>query len=430
MTPTKLPRRTFVKRSAATVVAAVTTTQSNLSTSAYAAGSDTLRLGVVGCGGRGSGAVKQALQADAGVRLVAMADAFEDRLAGSLKGLTMSADAKMRSRIDVPRERQYAGFDAYKHVIDQVDVVILAATPHFRPRHLQYAVEKGRHIFAEKPVATDSVGLRTCLAACAEAKKKNLTLVSGLCWRYHPPRIATIQRVREGAIGDIVAVETTYNSGGVWEPRRKRAACDSEMEYQMRNWYYYTWLSGDHICEQAVHGLDTMGWVLGDQPPLRCWGTGGRQARTAPRYGNIYDHFALVYEYPNNVRGYHSCRHWPGADTRVRDYVLGSKGSCDVFGSKITGETSWRFSGKNANMYQAEHDELFKAIRTDKPVNDGSYMCGSTLLAIMGRMAAYTGKTITWDMALNAQESLGPENYAWGDLPQRPVARPGAPKTA
>jgi predicted dehydrogenase len=200
------------------------------------------------------------------------------------------------------------------------------------------------------------------------------------------------------------------------------------MEYQLRNWYYYTWLSGDHICEQAIHALDTMAWVLGDQPPLRCWGTGGRQVRTAARYGNIFDHFAVVYEYPGDIRGYHACRHWPNTDSRVRDYVLGDKGHCDVFGNRITGPRAWRYSGPKADMYQAEQNALFASIRAGQPIHDGQLMCGSTMLAIMGRMAAYTGKTITWEMALGSQEDLGPAAYTWGDAPQRPVAQPGITK--
>jgi len=425
MTPTKLPRRTFVKQSAATVAAALAATQTNLSSVAYAAGSDTLRLGLVGCGGRGTGAAGQAITADPGVQLVAMGDIFQDRLETSLNTLKRAHG----DRVDVPRDRQFSGFDAHKHVMDEVDVVVLTSTPHFRPQHLEYAVDKGLQIFCEKPVATDAPGLRRVLAASEKAKEKGISLVSGLCYRYDRPRAATIQQIHDGAIGDVVAIQTTYNSGGVWEPRRKRDECDSEMEYQIRNWYYYTWLSGDHICEQAIHALDTMNWVMGNKPPVQCWGVGGRQVRTAPRYGNIYDHFAIVYEYPENVRGYHMCRHWriPGEPSRVKDFVLGSKGYCDVFAHRITGETTWRDKGRG-NMYQVEHDELFKAIRANKPINNGDYMCTSTMLALMGRMAAYTGKTVTWDMAMNSKLSLAPKAYAWGDAPMRPVAKPGITK--
>jgi predicted dehydrogenase len=296
--------------------------------------------------------------------------------------------------------------------------------------HLAYAVEKGVHAFVEKPVATDAPGVRAVLKACEQAKQKNLSLVSGLCWRYHHPRRETMKRVAEGAIGRIVSVETTYNSGGVWDPRCTREEAKSEMEYQMRNWYYYTWLSGDHIVEQAVHGIDTMAWALGDQPPLQCWGTGGRQVRTDPKYGNIYDHFAIVYEYPDDVRGYHMCRHWQGTDQQTKDYLLGSNGFCDVFGSRITGENAWRYRGPKSDMYQTEHDELFASIRSANPINNGQYAATSTLLALMGRMAAYTGKVITWKDAMDSDEDLSPPAYTWGDAPMRPVPRPGSTKFA
>jgi predicted dehydrogenase len=203
------------------------------------------------------------------------------------------------------------------------------------------------------------------------------------------------------------------------------------MEYQMRNWYYYDWLSGDHIVEQAVHAIDTMAWVMGDEPPVKCWGSGGRQVRTDPKYGNIYDHFSVVYEYANGVKGFHNCRHWAGTDPEVLDYVLGAKGTCDVFGNKLSGPNKWRFrpeGGKKYNMYQAEHDELFASIRSGNPINNGLYAARSSLLAIMGRMAAYTGRVITWEMAMNSQEDLSPQAYVWGDAPQRPVPRPGFTK--
>ena len=412
-------RRAFLKHSAA---AAATTTSLGLASQAHAGGGETLRVGLVGCGGRGTGAAVQALTADKGVKLVAMADAFQDRLDESLAGLKGSPVA---DRVDVPKDRQFAGFDGFRQVIDQVDVVLLATPPHFRPQHFAYAVEKGVHAFVEKPVATDAPGVREFLAACDAAKAKGLSVVAGLCWRYHDPRRETMARIRDGAIGDIVAVETTYNSGGVWEPRRARDQVGSEMEYQMRNWYYYCWLSGDHIVEQAIHGLDTMGWALGDQPPALCWGSGGRQVRTDAIYGNIFDHFSIVYEYPNGVRGYHNCRHWPNTESRTKDYILGARGQCDVFSHKITGPTPWRYRGPDANMYQAEHDALFASIRAGRPIHDGLYVARSTLLAIMGRMAAYTGAVVTWEMALNSSEKLGPEQYTWGEAPNRPVPRPG-----
>ncbi len=270
-------RRTFLMHSAATVAA--TTAALEIASNAYAGGSDVIKVGLVGCGGRGTGAAEQDLTADSNTRLVAMADAFKDRLESSLSILKSSPVA---DRVDVPEDRRFVGFDAYKHVIDEVDLVILATPPGFRPIHFDYVVEKGKNAFIEKPMAVDAPGLRQFLDAAKKSKEKGLSIVNGFCWRYHNPRRETMKRVFDGEIGDVVAIETTYNSQGVWEPRKSREECDSEMEYQMRNWYYYDWLSGDHIVEQAVHGIDTMAWTLGDKPPLRCWAVGGRQAANRP----------------------------------------------------------------------------------------------------------------------------------------------------
>jgi predicted dehydrogenase len=397
----------------------------------HAGGSGMIKVGLVGCGGRGTGAAEQALTADSGTKLVAMADAFQDRLDDSLSELLKNKS--IASRLEVPSDRQYTGFDAYKHVIDQVDLVLLTTPPHFRPLHLAYAVDKGIHTFVEKPMAVDGPGLRKFIQACNGSKSKNLSLVNGFCWRYDGPRRETMKQVFDGKIGDIVAVETTYNSQGVWDPRRTREQCGSDMEYQMRNWYYYAWLSGDHIVEQAVHGLDTMGWVMLDKPPIRCWGVGGRQSRTDPKYGNIWDHFSLVYEYPNNVRGYHQCRHWVNTATQTKDYILGSKGTADVFGNAITGPNRWRYrgaKGRRGDMYQIEHDEMFAAIRAGKPINNGEKAAASTLLALMGRTAAYTGEVVTPEMILSSKEDLTPPRYEFGPLAMPPIPVPGTTRFA
>jgi len=352
---------------------------------------------------------------------------FQDQLDGSLKSIQ---ESEVGQKVEVSEDRRFVGFEAYKSVIDLCDVVVLAATPHFRPRHLAYAVEKGVHVFAEKPVATDPAGVRKVIAAVEEARKKNLSIVSGLCWRYFIPRQETMKRVAEGQIGDIVAIETTYNSGGVWPPRKRRSEVDSDMEYQLRNWYYYTWLSGDHIVEQAVHGIDSMAWAMGDEPPVLVWGSGGRQVRTQEMYGNIWDHFGLVYEYANGVRGYHQCRHWKGTPSRVKDYVLGSKGTCDIFDKSISGANSWKYEGEEKDMYQNEHDRLFASIRNGEPINDGDYMWKSTLLGVMGRMAAYSGEPISWEAALHSELDLSPEKYEWGKAPEVVIAEPGKTKFA
>jgi predicted dehydrogenase len=405
----------------------------------HAAGSSTIKVGLVGCGGRGTGAAEQALTADSGARLVAMADAFPDYLEKSLSELKDSST--VGARVDVPKDRQFTGFDGYKQVIDQVDLVLLTTPPHFRPIHLAYAVEKGVNAFVEKPVAVDGPGLRKFIQACKDGKAKNLSLVNGFCWRYFGPRRETMKRVFDGAIGNVVAIETTYNSHGVWEPRKTREECSSDMEYQMRNWYYYCWLSGDHIVEQAVHGIDTMGWVMGDKLPVRCWGVGGRQSRTDAKYGNIWDHFSIVYEYPENVRGYHHCRHWVNTANQVKDYILGSKGTADVFGNAISGENRWRYRTARASaaqraverapdMYQVEHDEMFAALRAGKPINNGEQAASSTLLAMMGRVAAYTGQVITPEQVLNSKLDLSPAKYEFGPNPVSPVPVPGTARFA
>jgi predicted dehydrogenase len=421
-------RRDFLKGSTAAAAAATTLSTGLAVPLVHAEGSSTIKIGLVGCGGRGTGAATQALTADSGVKLIAMADAFGDRLDDSLSELKESSS--VASRVEVPKDRQYTGFEGYKQVIDQVDLVLLTTPPHFRPLHLMYAVGKGVHAFVEKPMAVDGPGLRMYLQACKDAKAKNLSLVNGFCWRYDGPRRETMKRVFDGKIGDVVAVETTYNSHGVWDPRRTREQCGSDMEYQMRNWYYFCWLSGDHIVEQAVHGLDTMGWVMGDKLPLRCWGVGGRQSRTDPKYGNIWDHFSVVYEYPNNLRGYHQCRHWVKTDSRVKDYILGTKGTADVFGSSITGTNKWRYRGPKTNMYQVEHDEMFAALRAGKPINNGEKAAFSTMLALLGRTAAYTGGVVTPDDIWQSKEDMTPTRYEFGPLAMPPVPVPGVSKLA
>ena len=421
-------RRTFLMHSTGTALAAAAVTNLDLMTTAHAAGADQLKVGLIGCGGRGTGAAAQNLTADKNVTLVAMADAFQDRLESSLAELKKSA---IGERVDVPRDRQYTGFDAYKAVIDQVDVVLLTTPPQFRPIHFAYAVSKGKHCFIEKPMAVDGPGLRAFLETAKESKAKGLAAVNGFCWRYHNPRRETMKQVFDGAIGDITAIETTYNSQGVWDPRKSRDECESDMEYQMRNWYYYCWLSGDHIVEQAIHGLDTMGWAMKDQLPKECYGVGGRQVRTDPKYGNIYDHFSIVYEYPNGVRGYHQCRHWLNTPPRVKDFILGAKGVCDVFDNRITGATAWRYRptpGVKTDMYQTEHDEMYEALRAGKPINNAEHAAKSTLLALMGRAAAYTGQVITPEMVLNSKDDLSPASYSWGEAPKRPVPVPGLTK--
>jgi predicted dehydrogenase len=393
----------------------------------HAAGNDVLRVGLIGCGGRGTGAAAQALQADQNVKLVAMGDAFEDRLEQSLK--TLQDDEKVASKIDVPRERRFVGFDAYKNVIAASDVVLLCTPPQFRPLHLEAAVEAGKHIFAEKPVAVDAPGVRAVLATCAKAKKKNLSLVSGLCLRYDYGFQETVKRIHDGQVGDIATLHANDLRGRIWVKQRQPGMND--MEYQMRNWYYFTWLSGDFNVEQHVHFLDVCAWLMKNEYPAKAVGMGGRQVRTGKEYGNIYDHHAVVYEYANGVKLFSLCRQQKDCKGDMSAYVAGTKGTAVVNESVLsikTGNESWKYKGRTNNMYQTEHDELFASIRECKPINNGEYMARSTLLAIMGRMATYTGQLITWDMAFNSKEDLTPPKYEWGPLAEPAVAMPGVTK--
>jgi predicted dehydrogenase len=421
-------RRSFL--ATATVgAAALAAVPSPVNAGLYAGGSDLLKVGLVGVGGRGTGAAQQALTADPATELVALADVFEDAVERGRRQLSRSFNKEGQpARVTATDDDCYAGFEGYKSVIEKSDVVLLAATPHFRPEHLRASVDSGKHIFCEKPVAVDAPGVRSVMESSAKAAEKGLSLVSGLCWRYHHGKRATFEQIRSGAIGDIVAMQCSYMTGGVWDPRRERDQCKSEMEYQLRNWYYYTWLSGDFNVEQHIHSLDKMMWAMNDVAPATISGSGGRQVRTDAKYGNIYDHFDVVYQWENGVKAFARCRHWQNCENEVEDYIFGSKGVVDVMAHEIkdlSGNVVWKFEGPGGDMYQIEHDELFASIRSGKPINNGDYMCKSTLLAIAGRMAAYTGQKLTWDAVLNSKEDLSPKAYAWSDNPVAPVAIPG-----
>ncbi|MCA8961755.1 MAG: Gfo/Idh/MocA family oxidoreductase [Planctomycetes bacterium] len=410
-------RRQFIQASAVTLAAATLTRPLTLF---GASREEPIRVGLVGCGGRGTGAAVNALLAEEGAVLVAMGDAFSDRLESSLSHLQSS---EVASRVKVEPDHRFTGFDAYRDVIARCDVVLLATPPHFRPAHVEAAVEAGVHIFAEKPVATDAPGLRRCWAAVERAKEKGLTLVSGLCYRYDAPKQETIGRIRAGDIGEIVALQCTYNTGALWHHGRQPDW--SDMEWQLRNWLYFNWLSGDHITEQSIHSIDKILWAMDDVPPAKATASGGRIVRTDPKYGNVFDHFNTVFEWENGVRGFHSCRQWSGADGEVSDYAFGTKGVAAIQHHRIDGVTSWRYRGKSGDMYVAEHEALFDSIRHQRARNDGDYMCKSTLMALMARMSAYTGKSITWEQALHSEEDLTPPSYEWVALPIAPVAQPG-----
>jgi predicted dehydrogenase len=422
ISPAGASRRDFLAASTAAVAGAALASLPAL----HAAGNDVLRVGLVGCGGRGSGAVEQALKADPNVRLTALGDVFPDKLQPCLSRLK---DNKAFAGKLADKVQLFSGFDAYKDVIANCDVVLLCTPPHFRPMQLKAAVEAGRHAFVEKPVAVDAPGVRAVMETCRDAKKKNLAIVSGLCYRYEHAKRETMKRVHDGAVGDIVALHCAYNTNGLWHKDRQPGW--SDLEWQLRNWLYFTWLSGDHIVEQHIHSLDKMAWAMKDEPPVKASGTGGRQVRTGAEFGHIFDHHAVVFEYKSGVKLFSFCRQQDNTDVEVNDYILGTLGTCTVQQHVITGKNAWkhpRADKKNDDMYQNEHDELFASIREGKPINNGEYMCQSTLMAIMGRMATYSGKVITWEMALNSKEDLSPKEYKFGDLPTPPVPMPGVTK--
>jgi predicted dehydrogenase len=416
-------RRTFLKASAASAASAAVAATF---TGAHAAGSETLRVGLVGCGGRGTGAAREALRADPNVKLVALCDAFMDRLQDSLANLKKIRD--ISAKIDVPPDRCFDGFDGYKKLLDCVDVVLLCTPPGFRPLHLRAAVEAGKHVFCEKPVAVDAPGVRSVIETAKMAKERGTGLCSGYCFRYDRAKRETVKRIHDGMIGDVAAMHITYLTGPLWwrgsDPKW------SEMEYQMRNWYYYTWLSGDFIVEQHCHNYDKMNWVLKGAVPVAATGVGGRQVRVEEKFGNIYDHFACTLEFPGGVKVFSACRQMPGCPSDVNDHVIGTKGQAHLMKHLIqpAGEEPWEFDGPSKDMYQVEHDELFASIRAGKPINDGEAAAHSTAMAVFAREAAYSGQRVTWKQFINSDKSLAPREYAWGPNPVPGVPQPGVYK--
>lgn len=418
---TSTTRRRFLQRSAGAGLAAALTTDP-VARAAHGGVDDTLRLGLVGCGGRGRGAAIDALTADPRTRVVALGDAFEDQAQRARRALAARDDLGDRGRVDP--ERVFWGFDAFRHVIDAgVDAVLLATPPHFRPEHLACAVERGKHCFVEKPVAVDAVGCAAVAEACEAARDRGLSIVSGLCWRYDPGVVETIERIAGGAIGRIVAIESAYHTGTLWH-RGDRPEW-SRMEYQLRNWLYHTWLSGDFITEQAVHSLDKSAWLLGDASPIRAEGMGGRQQRTGDEYGDVYDHFAVRYEFPGGTPVFFSCRQQANCAGKVDELVHGSEGTARVLAREIRGERPWRYEGPAPSMYVREQAAFLSSIRDGAARNDGAYMVNSTRLALLGRAAAYTGAVVAWDALLRDETRLGPTDYAWGAAPTPRVAVPG-----
>lgn len=421
-----LNRRDFVKSSALAMGGLIATNPLSIAQSAYAAGNDTIRVGLIGCGGRGTGAAKQAISTAQNVKLVAVADAFRDRLDESLTNLmdadysdwSGGTDMDVTERIDVPEEHKFVGFDAYKEVIPLVDVIILATPPGFRPLHFEAAINANKHVFMEKPVATDAPGVRKVLAMAEEAKRKQLNVVVGLQRHYQTVYREWVQRIHDGAIGDIVASRVYWNSGGVWV--RERQPGQTEMEYQMRNWYYFNWLCGDHITEQHIHNLDVSNWVK-QAHPVRAHGMGGREVRTGLDHGQIFDHHFIEYEYADGSRMFSQCRHIQGCMNRVSEAFHGTSGVAPEPGLLQTnsGHQIWKHRGKeDPNPYQVEHDELFAAIANGEyKYADAENGAIATMTAIMGRMASYSGNIVEWDEALNSSMDLMPERYAFDASP-------------
>jgi myo-inositol 2-dehydrogenase / D-chiro-inositol 1-dehydrogenase len=414
-------RRTFIQTTAAATAALA------FPSGVRASGSDVIRMGLIGCGGRGTGAAGDCLKGAAGVELVAMGDLVLDRLAKSRAELTKVADGNsdFAAKYKVTDDHCFTGFDAYQKVLaSDIDLVILATPPGFRPTHLKAAVEAGKHIFAEKPVAVDAEGVRSVLATYELAKQKGLGIGVGTQRRHQVQYLATIKRIQDNAIGDVMSGQVFWNQGGLWSLEKLPEWSDAE--WQIRNWLYFTWLSGDHIVEQHVHNIDVANWVLGGHP-VRATGVGGRQSRTEPRFGHIYDHFAVDFEYPNGARVLSMCRQIGGTRNLVGEHFIGSKGSAQVSEGRISGSKAWEYvqPEQKVSPFVQEHTDLVASLRSGKPYNELKQIAESTLSAIMGREAAYTGQEVTWDDVLNADQDLTPPQVAFGPLEVPAVAMPG-----
>jgi len=412
----EITRRDFIKTSLAASLAAAIPGNLGL----HAAGSDTIRIGMIGCGGRGTGAAIDCLDAAPGVEVVAMFDLFQDRVDKSLAKLKeMHPD-----KIKVTPDTCFTGFDGYKKVcaLPDVNLIVTAAPPGFRPIHLQAAVEAGKHVFMEKPVAVDPVGVRSVIASSELARSKGLAVVAGTQRRHQARYLELMRRIKGGAIGEVVGGQCYWNQGELWVVKKTPEM--SDMEWQCRNWLYFTWLSGDHIVEQHVHNIDVINWAIGALP-VKVMAMGGRQVRTAAEYGNIYDHFAVEFEYPEGVRIQSMCRQIPGCADRIEERIVGTRGSAFGYG-EIKGPEPWKFEGEEMDPYVQEQADLIASIRKGEPLNEGRRIAESTLCAVMGRMSAYTGRAISWEWAMNNSKlDLTPPNFELGDLPVEPVAVPG-----
>ncbi|MBN2000712.1 Gfo/Idh/MocA family oxidoreductase [candidate division KSB1 bacterium] len=401
----------------------------------YGKSSDKIRVGLIGCGGRGTGAgIIDCAQSSPGVELVAMGDLFQDHMDSApdlIKSNLQERGLPVNEIYKVTPETTFTGFDAYQKVIAcDVDMVILTTPPNFRPLHLEAAVKAGKHVFLEKPVAVDPAGIRSVLASSELAEQKGLTLVAGTQLRRLDSMRQAMEKIHNGSLGDIVGGQVVRTGGGMrdWrtDEKDKRTGW-SEMEYQIRRWLFWTWLSGDFIAEMHVHNLDIMNWAMGAHP-VQCVGMGGRQARTEPEFGNIYDHFTVEYQYPDDVRIEYMGSQIDKSSYRQDTRVVGTKGNAylDSGNAVIKGENPWQYEGEQENPAVLEYKEMIEAIRSGNPINEGRQIAESTMTAILGRMSAYTGRTIKWDWAMNASElDYMPEDLNFGDVPDMPVAVPG-----
>lgn len=409
-------RRSFLKSSL--TAGAAFSMPLGLARGAHVGGRNHFRVGLIGCGGRGCGAAVNAMNAGDDVKLVAMADLFEDRLAIGRERLKEIKP----EQVQVDDDHLFHGFDAYQQLIDSdVDVVLIAAASHFHPMHLKAAVHAGKHVFCEKPHALDVPGIHSVTQSCEEARRKGLSIVSGLCWRYDSAVRETMQRVQDGAIGEIIAVQENYVGGPY--PGQRRKPEWSELEYQFRNWYHFNWVSGDQTGQQLIHSIDKGSWALGDVAPVSAWGLGGRQVCIDPYYGDQFDHFSVVYEYASGVRMYAYCRDIPGCFNTTSDIILGTKGQAFMpHGCQIVGENPWRADGQAPSMYDVEHQELFESIRRGEPINNGNFMVLSSMLAILAQMVCYTGQQLTWEQAMSSTLDYSLPEYRWD---AEPPVRPG-----
>jgi predicted dehydrogenase len=397
-------RRKFIKNSSILVAGGTVAGNLNIARAAHAYGDDTIKLGLIGCGGRGTGAASQAMNTEGPTKLIAMADAFDDRMQASLRGLSRYGD-----KVDVPKDRQFTGFDAYKHVLESdIDLVLIATPPGFRPLHFEAAVNAGKHIFMEKPVAVDAAGVRRVLATAKTSKDKNLLVQVGLQRRHEPRYRETIQRLQDGMIGDINMTRVYWNGAGVWTRPRKPE--QTEMEYQMRNWYYFNWLCGDHIVEQHIHNLDVINWLKGSAP-ISANGQGGREVRTGQDNGQIFDHHFVEFTYEDGSKMFSQCRHIPNCWNSVSEHAHGSKGTANISGQLIrdaNGEKLWSYGRGGGDGHQQEHHDLFADIRKGILPNEAEYGAMSTMTSILGRMATYSGKQIVMKDALASEIVIAP----------------------